>query len=292
MFYFWCNKKTIPTYHTRDFMFTITMKPDIKPYMKHVYETLSLCLRGVYRILWTTHKRDTMLSLAFIVFCIITLPTEWLMVCGWFLAGILSTCGLGSGIHTGVLFLMPYVGRVAIASNDGFLLTFLRVLPASVAHGTGATLGELPPYLMAEKLVHTMKANSMIMSSHEWMVHHVRKWGWPIICLTAMWPSAFFDVCGLACGVVGIPKTTFLSATFVGKALVKSPLITATIVAASKNMLPDWVESMVNKKDHGSIGPGSSWTVVVSLLTVWMLWKMMVEFADMEKAETEKKRDD
>lgn len=217
---------------------------------------------------------------------------EWLMVCGWFLAGILSTCGMGSGIHTGVLFLMPYVGRVAIASTDGFLLTFIRVLPASVAHGTGATLGELPPYLMAEKLVHTMEANSLVMSSHAWMVHYVRKWGWPIICLTAMWPSAFFDVCGLACGVVGISKTTFLSATFVGKALVKSPLISATIVAASKNMLPDWIDSMINKQKHEKheyVSPGDSWTLVVSLLTVWMIWKMMVEFAELEKGEIKKK---
>ena len=44
------------------------------------------------------------------------------------------------------------------------------------------------------------------------------------IMMMASYPNATFDICGIACGYYRIPFTEFLSATVVGKALIKAPL--------------------------------------------------------------------
>jgi len=94
----------------------------------------------------------------------------------WVWLGILSSVGLGTGLHTFVLFLGPFIVRVATAARSCHSLDFpappyphemlcpdqqtypdgvpllammLKVLPEAFSWGFGTALGELPPYFMA-----------------------------------------------------------------------------------------------------------------------------------------------
>jgi len=95
----------------------------------------------------------------------------------WIWLGILSSVGFGSGLHTFVLFLAPFILRVAAAGRACGGLAFpappypasmpcppgpphypggvpllammIKVLPEALSWGFGTALGELPPYFMA-----------------------------------------------------------------------------------------------------------------------------------------------
>ncbi|CAO3617767.1 unnamed protein product [Cunninghamella echinulata] len=96
----------------------------------------------------------------------------------WVLLGIASSIGLGSGLHTFLLFLGPYIAEVTIATYDcngssylirNMITNRLECLTPSISQdtivslwsiyknilgetffwGMGTALGELPPYFMA-----------------------------------------------------------------------------------------------------------------------------------------------
>ncbi|CAO3626473.1 unnamed protein product [Cunninghamella blakesleeana] len=96
----------------------------------------------------------------------------------WIILGIASSIGLGSGLHTFLLFLGPYIAEVTIAAYDcngtsaltrNMLTNRLECLTPSISQdnivslwsiysniigetffwGIGTALGELPPYFMA-----------------------------------------------------------------------------------------------------------------------------------------------
>jgi hypothetical protein len=99
----------------------------------------------------------------------------------WLGLGVLSSIGLGTGIHSGLLFLFPHLLRVCLAAERcghlafdaradawwrpnalrcepapggggggvGFWSTLLKVLPTAVLWGVGTAAGEIPPYLVS-----------------------------------------------------------------------------------------------------------------------------------------------
>ena len=44
---------------------------------------------------------------------------------GWLVLGILSSCGFGTGLHTFLLYLGPFVGKVTLAANECNSVNFL-----------------------------------------------------------------------------------------------------------------------------------------------------------------------
>jgi len=98
----------------------------------------------------------------------------------WLVLGILSSIGLGTGLHSGLMFLWPFVLNVVTTANedcqstafsatynhpcclkcpevgsstknDGtltFLNTFILLAPAVITWGCGTAIGELPPYFI------------------------------------------------------------------------------------------------------------------------------------------------
>lgn len=100
---------------------------------------------------------------------------------GWWIGlGVLSSVGLGTGVHSGILFLFPHILKVCltveqchhVAFNSwsdiwwrddvpncdaapigsgevAFFSVLLKVLPASILWGAGTALGEVPPYAVA-----------------------------------------------------------------------------------------------------------------------------------------------
>lgn len=92
----------------------------------------------------------------------------------WFVLGILSSVGFGTGLHSGIMFLWPFTMLVVlkaeecqstnfnamyhhkyqlkcIGNNDGtytFLNLLLLLLPSVILWGIGTAVGELPPYFI------------------------------------------------------------------------------------------------------------------------------------------------
>jgi len=100
----------------------------------------------------------------------------------WVGLGVLSSIGLGSGMHSGLLFLFPHIFRVAVAANNcghtnfnsftdiwfheqitpfqcltppinsdnlSFLSIFLKTMIPSMLWGAGTAIGEIPPYALS-----------------------------------------------------------------------------------------------------------------------------------------------
>ena len=107
----------------------------------------------------------------------------------WVLLGVASSIGLGTGLHTFVLYLGPHIAKVAMVATNcghlpemlpsrwefdhfgkcectshvyvetnetiGFFGILLAVQLESFLWGFGTALGELPPYFVAKKAADT-----------------------------------------------------------------------------------------------------------------------------------------
>ncbi|XP_043574066.1 vacuole membrane protein 1 isoform X2 [Chiloscyllium plagiosum] len=125
----------------------------------------------------------------------------------WVGLGILSSVGLGTGLHTFLLYL-----------------------------GAGTAIGELPPYFMAraarlsgtetdeeleEILERDQNAEDLPNRAKLAVQHLVQKVGFFGILACASIPNPLFDLAGITCGHFLVPFWTFFGATLIGKAIVK-----------------------------------------------------------------------
>ncbi|KAJ1849908.1 hypothetical protein LPJ70_000163 [Coemansia sp. RSA 2708] len=92
----------------------------------------------------------------------------------WVALGVLSSIGLGAGLHTFVLFLGPHIARVTLTAHEcasmsfpvrgarafqcigaaatgptPFVAIMRKVIAESLCWGAGTAIGELPPYFIA-----------------------------------------------------------------------------------------------------------------------------------------------
>eukprot|EP00668_Euglena_longa_P035351 GGOE01045415.1.p1 GENE.GGOE01045415.1~~GGOE01045415.1.p1 ORF type:complete len:504 (+),score=170.95 GGOE01045415.1:70-1512(+) len=185
----------------------------------------------------------------------------------WVTLGVLSSIGLGTGMHSGILFLFPHIISVShaaqecgsldfITNPDGsfmcndatpgagvsFWQLWLHVFPPCWLWASGTALGEIPPFLLtrAARLAGERNAEfedlesagdfEVVKKMKQWMVHLIEVHGFVAILLLAAWPNAAFDLCGMACGHFMMPFWTFFGATYIGKALVKINLQSAIIL--------------------------------------------------------------
>jgi len=113
----------------------------------------------------------------------------------------------------------------------------------------------------------------------------VRKWGTIIVFLFALWPNAVFDMAGMAAGICNIHIAAFFAATVLGKVVIKSPTIAFLIVATTKGeILPNYIQGHLDQLlRNESTTLGNTWIVVVTGITVFMLYQMMKEFAEEER---------
>jgi len=185
----------------------------------------------------------------------------WLEVrwAGWcFVLGVLSSIGLGTGMHSGLLFLFPFIAEVCLAAsvcessdfathgagrfecssdNSGYTFVgiFSKIYWPCFVWATGTAVGEIPPYLIAFARAEAGKENQeieearssqigkfdLVGRAHAWTLRIVEEYGfWAVVALSA-WPNAFFDMCGITCGAFQMPFWTFLGGVWVGKAWIK-----------------------------------------------------------------------
>ncbi|ONM58910.1 Vacuole membrane protein KMS1 [Zea mays] len=182
----------------------------------------------------------------------------------WIILGVASSIGLGSGLHTFIMYLAPHValftikavqcGRVDLKSApyDTILLErrpswlekdclqfgppiyhetipFSKILQEvyleAILWGIGTALGELPPYFLSRTgSVHTALRTNTL------LIEDVKV------------PNPLFDLAGILCGQFNIPFWKFFLATLIGKAIVKVCIQTTLVITLCNNQLLDLVE--------------------------------------------------
>jgi len=166
--------------------------------------------------------------------------------CIWFLLGILSSIGFGTGMQTGVLFVFPeiiaeYQRNIGTYENiyTNIYHCFALCLPMVLIWGLGTAFGELPPYFIARKMNYKDskgldKMYKLLGDNSDTIKNNVnntvekfrknKNYSFiTIVCLSA-WPNAMFDICGIAAGLVKLRVDEFLIPTIIGKALIKTPI--------------------------------------------------------------------
>ncbi|KAF4650024.1 Vacuolar membrane protease, partial [Perkinsus olseni] len=105
----------------------------------------------------------------------------------WIGLGVLSSVGLGTGMHSGLLFLFPHLYLVSSTAQECNNLQFDWRYAARKAG-------------LEDEDFNQAFGGVLLMSA---------------------WPNAMFDLCGLCCGHFLMPFWTFFSAVFLGKAVIK-----------------------------------------------------------------------
>lgn len=111
----------------------------------------------------------------------------------WILLGVASSIGLGTGLHTFVLYLGPHIAKVTMAANEctyfptmypnkweftefekckvpaldesmavSFWTILFNIQLEAILWGFGTAIGELPPYFMAKAAAEAGKTNEEI----------------------------------------------------------------------------------------------------------------------------------
>jgi hypothetical protein len=186
----------------------------------------------------------------------------------WCLLGVFSTIGLGTGVHTGLAFVIPFISNIYsiskecnstnfeilgnnthiclnnVESNNLNYDIFMKCFPAVFFWCLCSGLGELPPYYMAytinDKLTFDSYfgslGNSFIL---EKLLEFTKKYSFITILLFATWPNMTFDMCGIACGYCKISIFIFLSATIIGKSFIKTPIQLALFIKYFGEYIPN-----------------------------------------------------
>ncbi|KAJ2561406.1 hypothetical protein GGH12_004032 [Coemansia sp. RSA 1822] len=181
----------------------------------------------------------------------------------WVALGVLSSIGLGAGLHTFVLFLGPHIARVTLTAHEcmdvsfavrgarafecvrvegvaGFGDVLRKVLVESLCWGAGTAIGELPPYFIARAAaqgseLERLRAQTALSLKDRTLlgVHSLlRRFGFLGILLFAAIPNPLFDLAGITCGHFQIPFWTFFGATLLGKSVIKATVQTMVVITA------------------------------------------------------------
>ncbi|XP_041971673.1 vacuole membrane protein 1-like [Aricia agestis] len=204
---------------------------------------------------------------------------------GWWVGlGVLSSVGLGTGLHTFLLYLGPHIARVTLAAYECGSLDFPTppypndiICPTTVSPtvvtiwsimskvriecmmwGMGTALGELPPYFMARAARLSGGAATELQESSssraKVMIQKlVQRVGFAGILACASIPNPLFDLAGLTCGHFLVPFWTFFGATLLGKAVIKMHIQKMFVIIAFNEALVGQALTWVEKIPY--IGP-------------------------------------
>jgi len=166
----------------------------------------------------------------------------------------MSSIGLGTGFHTGIIFVLPHINSIYQTAQDCGHVDFdiygsnkfqcvhhiepslvepnlwdiyLKCFPAVIFWGLGTAIGEVPPYYIARAITNKVQFESYFKSTKYYLdlvVYYIKKYSFMTIMLLASWPNATFDMCGMACGFYRVSITVFLGATIIGKTFIKAPI--------------------------------------------------------------------
>jgi hypothetical protein len=187
-------------------------------------------------------------------FYVISLYVLW-----WVGLGVASSIGLGTGLHTFVLYLGPHIAKVTMVAYEcnyipemlpsrwayktfadcpvkpaeaiSFWTIVWAVQLESFLWGFGTALGELPPYFVsraaraagkkAEGMEELDDFSGFTGVIKKAIFNSIRNYAFITVLLCASIPNPLFDLAGLLCGHFGISFWTFFGAAAIGKAFIK-----------------------------------------------------------------------
>ncbi|XP_026038240.1 vacuole membrane protein 1 isoform X2 [Astatotilapia calliptera] len=249
-----------------------------KPLLTLHYFTLELLitLKGWTWRLWQQRQTVfglltllTLLSIAYRIegahtqyVCYMEKKTLWCAY--WVGLGILSSVGLGTGLHTFLLYLGPHIASVTLAAYECGSVDFpeppypeqivcpQQEAPASdsgaeqvgvEAVGSETLQGKVSLWTILSKV--RLEACMWDFSSRAkvGVQKLIQKVGFFGILACASIPNPLFDLAGITCGHFLVPFWTFFGATLIGKALIKMHIQKLfVIITFSKHI----VEQMVS----------------------------------------------
>jgi len=133
-------------------------------------------------------------------------PVNWSLLGHYGYVGVFLITLLASGA---LVVPVPYLGVIVVAG------TFLDPLAVALVAGVASALGELTGYILG-------KSGRAVVPRNRWYVameKGMRRYGAPVICVSAAVPNPFFDIAGILAGATKLPIWVFLPATFLGKSL-------------------------------------------------------------------------
>ena len=215
----------------------------------------------------------------------------------WLVLGILSSIGLGTGCHTGTLFLFPYIINNLDNKWNIFLATYTWAI--------GTAIGEIPPYIIAsystitkEELLNYGQINNTeietskclenclnndnnkntnisnksfiknkLLVMNKYMIYILDKYGMVGILLFASYPNMMFDLCGLICGYFHYPFWKFFLPTLIGKTVFKASGQALFIYYIfSHETYFDWIKTQILNPKHNVFGLWNYIIIVFILL--------------------------
>uniref|UniRef100_A0A8D2ZS20 Vacuole membrane protein 1 n=1 Tax=Scophthalmus maximus TaxID=52904 RepID=A0A8D2ZS20_SCOMX len=209
------------------------------------------------------------------------LEKKFLWCAYWVGLGILSSVGLGTGLHTFLLYLGPHIASVTLAAYEcgaidfpeppypdqivcpqggavegsiSLLAIMSKVRLEACMWGAGTAIGELPPYFMARAARQSgadpddedyEEFEEMLEQFTSDISHFafllLQSLTPPCVCFQI--PNPLFDLAGITCGHFLVPFWTFFGATLIGKAIIKMHIQKLfVIITFSKHI----VEQMVS----------------------------------------------
>jgi len=208
--------------------------------------------------------------------------TEFSLFAGWWIGlGVLSSVGLGTGLHTFVLYLGPYMAQVTMAANNcnkvpeflpnrwtyerfgecepftgeptvGIFEIYYAVIIEAFLWGFGTAIGELPPYFVAraasmagEKHEELDEQEGLFKRAQEFIEPILKKRAFLVVVICASIPNPLFDLAGLTCGHFQIAFWTFFGATVIGKAVMKVSIQSFFVIMMFSNHIIEKLISIV-----------------------------------------------
>eukprot|EP01112_Ceratiomyxa_fruticulosa_P017700 TRINITY_DN5568_c0_g3_i1.p1 TRINITY_DN5568_c0_g3~~TRINITY_DN5568_c0_g3_i1.p1 ORF type:complete len:385 (+),score=73.34 TRINITY_DN5568_c0_g3_i1:280-1434(+) len=196
----------------------------------------------------------------------VDIAEEYFLFCVWWIGlGVLSSVGLGTGLHTFVLYLGPHIAKVTLTATEcnsidfetsgpeSFMcppnvdptahITYLDILGkvqlAALMWGIGTALGELPPYFVARAArlsgmrnedPNEVEEDGRLNRIKNVLINLVNRLGFFGILLFASIPNPLFDLAGVMCGHLLKPFWSFFGATLIGKAFIKAHIQTIFVI--------------------------------------------------------------
>jgi membrane protein YqaA with SNARE-associated domain len=143
--------------------------------------------------------------------------------------------------YPGIFFLSILANATLILPAPGWAVTFamgavLHPLGVGIAAASGATLGELTGY-MAGFSGQAVMENARV---YERLLGWMRRYGGLTIIALAAIPNPFFDLAGIAAGVLRMPVGLFLLYTWIGK------MIKMVLLAYGGAASIGWLEALAH----------------------------------------------
>ncbi|XP_051934512.1 vacuole membrane protein 1 isoform X2 [Hippocampus zosterae] len=173
------------------------------------------------------------------------LEKKFLWCAYWVGLGILSSVGLGTGLHTFLLYLGPHIASVTLAAYECSSTDFPEppYPDQIVCPQLAGAEGSISLFSIMSKVRLEACMWDFVTRAKMGVQHMVQKVGFFGILACASIPNPLFDLAGITCGHFLVPFWTFFGATLIGKAIIKMHIQKLfVIITFSKHI----VEQMVS----------------------------------------------